>query len=70
MGKFLIIVGIVIIIVGVLIHYGSKIPFLGKLPGDITIKWKGFELHIPLMTGLLISILLSTALYLYYRIKG
>jgi hypothetical protein len=43
MGKLLIIVGIVCIAVGLFITYGPKIPFLGKLPGDISVEKENFK---------------------------
>ena len=46
-GKVLIIIGIVIAVIGVLLTFGTRIPFLGKLPGDILIRKDGvsFYLH-------------------------
>ncbi len=69
MSRLLIITGLVLILAGIALHYGHKLP-LGKLPGDITIKREGFQLHMPLMTSLLLSVLLSVLLYLYYRWKN
>lgn len=70
MGKLLIIVGVVCILVGVFITYSPKVPFLGKLPGDIRIEKENFRLYFPLATSLLISILLSLIVYLYNRYKN
>lgn len=47
--------------------YG-KIPFLGKLPGDISIKGKNYSVYIPIATSLLISLLISLILYLYNKL--
>jgi hypothetical protein len=44
-GKLLIFAGVFIVILGVLFLFGDKIPFLGKLPGDIYIKKKNFTLQ-------------------------
>ncbi|MCG8386641.1 MAG: DUF2905 domain-containing protein [Cytophagales bacterium] len=70
MGRFLILAGLVLIVIGVLFHYHDRIPFLGKLPGDITIKREGFQFYFPIMTSLVISVILSILLYLYYKWKG
>jgi hypothetical protein len=69
MGKFLIIVGIVCIVVGLLINYAHKIPFLGKLPGDIFIEKGNVKVYFPIATSILISILLSLLLFLYNKLK-
>ncbi len=69
MGKLLIIVGIVCIAAGLFIAYGPKIPFLGKLPGDIAIEKENFRFYFPVMTCIVISILLSLVMYLFNRFK-
>lgn len=70
MGKLLIIVGIVCIAAGLLITYSGKIPFLGKLPGDIAIEKENFKFYFPITSSILISILISLILYLINRWKG
>ncbi len=44
---------------------GDKIPFLGKLPGDFTFKGKNTTLYFPLMSGIVISIILTVILNLF-----
>jgi len=58
-GKLIINLGIILIFVGVIILLLSKLPFVGKLPGDIYIKKEGFSFYAPLGTMLLISLVLS-----------
>lgn len=70
MGKFLIIVGIVCILIGLVINYAHKIPFLGKLPGDIFIDKGNVKIYIPIATSILISILLSLLLFLFNKFKN
>ena len=70
MGKFLIIVGSVLILLGVLITYGHKLPFLGKLPGDILIEKGNFKIYFPIATSILLSILISLIVYVYQRLKN
>lgn len=70
MGKALIIVGIIIVAVGILLHFGPKIPFLGKLPGDISIKRDGFQFYFPLMSSIILSILISVIIYFIQKLKG
>jgi len=70
MGKFMIIIGILFILLGIFITYGPKLPFLGKLPGDITIDKGNFRIYFPLATSIVISILISFLLYLYHRLRN
>jgi uncharacterized protein HemY len=67
MGKLLILLGIIIILVGVIVTYSDRIPFIGKLPGDITIEKENFKFYFPLTTSILISIVLSLVLYFINR---
>jgi hypothetical protein len=69
MGKFLIISGTILLAVGILIQFSDKIPFLGKLPGDIVIEKKNFKLYFPLTTSLLISLIISLILLLANKAK-
>ena len=62
-GKTIILLGGILVLAGVLLAYGPKIPLLGKLPGDILIKKEGFSFYFPLATSLLLSALLSLVLY-------
>ncbi len=59
MGKMLIVVGIILIVLGLAYTYGPKIPWLGKLPGDISIKKDNFAFYFPIATSIIISIILS-----------
>jgi hypothetical protein len=70
MGKFLIITGLIIVLVGLAIQFSDKIPFLGKLPGDIRIQRDNFTFYFPLTTSILISILVSLILYLINKARG
>ncbi len=65
MGKFLIILGVIIAATGglLLIFKHSGIPILGKLPGDIIIKKENFTFYFPLATSIILSIILSLILY-------
>ncbi|MDA8169737.1 MAG: DUF2905 domain-containing protein [Nitrospiraceae bacterium] len=66
-GKFLIYAGILIAAIGALFMLAGKIPFIGRLPGDILIKKKNFTFYFPLATSLLISIILTLLLWLLGR---
>lgn len=68
-GKILIFAGLVLLVVGLLFHYAGRIPFLGKLPGDITFEKGNTRVYIPIATSILISIVLSIILYIINRLR-
>jgi hypothetical protein len=67
MGKILIITGIVLIVIGLFFTFGGKIPFLGKLPGDIIINKKNFTFYFPITTSIVLSIILSIIFYIFIK---
>jgi Protein of unknown function (DUF2905) len=69
LGKILIVTGSVIVVIGILFIFSDKIPFLGKLPSDITIKRGNFTFYFPIATSIIISILLSLIFYFITRYK-
>jgi hypothetical protein len=66
MARFLIILGVLIVVIGLLWPYLSKLG-LGHLPGDIVIERDGITIYIPIVTCLLLSALLSLGLWLFDR---
>jgi hypothetical protein len=68
MGKLLIIIGSVLIIIGLLLHFGIRIP-LGSLPGDIKIERENFSFYFPLTSSILVSILLTLIVYLWQKLR-
>jgi len=55
------------VVLGVIFSLVGKIPWLGHLPGDITIERERFTFYFPLATCLIISVILSLVLYLFRR---
>lgn len=66
-GRFLIITGIILAIVGGLLLFSGRIPWLGKLPGDIIVQRKNFTFYFPLATSILLSIIITLFLWLIAR---
>ena len=64
-GKMLIGAGLLIAVAGVLLLFSDKIPFLGKLPGDISVKKDNFQLYVPITTCIVLSLLLSLIMWLF-----
>ena len=66
MARFLIVLGLAILVVGLLWPYLSKLG-LGRLPGDIIIERENGTVYVPLATCLLLSLLLSVVLWVVNR---
>jgi hypothetical protein len=68
-GRFLMIGGVVLFVIGVLVFLGAKVglPF-GRLPGDIRIERDGFSFYFPLGSSILISILLTILINVILRL--
>ncbi len=66
-GKALVLLGVLIVAVGIILMLGARIPWLGRLPGDIYIKRDSFTFYFPLTTCLLLSLILTLVLYLFRR---
>ena len=70
MGRMLVILGIALVVIGgiVMLLGRTGLP-LGRLPGDILYKGKNTTFYFPLATSILISVVLSSVLYLIGRLK-
>jgi hypothetical protein len=66
-GKLLIIGGIILVIAGILFFFADKIPFIGRLPGDIHIKNKNFTFYFPIVTSIILSIIISLIIYFFRK---
>ena len=66
-AKLLILFGIVLALLGGLLLLVGKIPFIGRLPGDIYVEKGNFTFYFPLATSLLISLLLTLLFSLFSR---
>lgn len=67
MGRFLIIAGLLMAGFGLLLTFAGKIPWLGRLPGDIFIRKENFTFYFPLATCVIISVVLTLILWLFRR---
>jgi hypothetical protein len=59
MGRLLMILGAAMLILGALLTFGPRLPWLGRLPGDIVVERDNFRFYFPIATSILISIILS-----------
>jgi hypothetical protein len=66
-GRTLLVVGLVIAVMGVLMLLAGQLPWLGRLPGDISIERDNFRFYAPLATCLLLSLIVTLVLNLLAR---
>jgi hypothetical protein len=63
-GRVLVLVGAVILGFGILLIVADRVPLIGRLPGDITLRGDGWTIYAPLATSIVLSVLLTAALSL------
>jgi len=63
-GKFLILLGLLISAIGGLLLLSGKVPWIGRLPDDILIQKKNFTFYFPLATSILLSLILTLLFWL------
>lgn len=69
LGKYLILGGIAIVVVGLVFYFlGNKLEWLGHLPGDIRIEKENFKFYFPITTLLLISLIINLIIYIIRQI--
>lgn len=66
-GKILILLGLILTALGVLFLFMPKIPWLGRLPGDVFFRRGNFTVYFPWVTCLLISILVTLLVALFRK---
>lgn len=66
-GKLMIAIGVALILMGALMVAGARLSRFGKLPGDIHVVRRNFSFHFPIVTCILLSILLTILLNLFFR---
>lgn len=67
LAKMLIVFGVILALLGGLLLLAGKIPFLGRLPGDIFLRGERWSFYFPLTTSILISLLLTLLFSLFGR---
>jgi len=66
-GRFFILLGLIISAIGALLLLSGKISWLGRLPGDIIMQKKNFTFYFPLATSIIISIILTLLFWILGR---
>ncbi|MEW6380482.1 MAG: DUF2905 domain-containing protein [bacterium] len=67
-GRLLIIAGFILVIGGIFIAYGPRVPLIGRLPGDIYIKKGNFHFYFPVTSSIIISVIVTLVFLLISKI--
>jgi hypothetical protein len=67
LGRTLVLVGGLVVLVGLALMLMPGVPWLGKLPGDILVKRERFTVYFPLVTCLVLSVVLTLLVNLFFR---
>lgn len=67
LGKFLVAAGLIVAVIGLVLILAGKIPFIGRLPGDLFFRGKNSSFYFPLTTSLLLSVIVTLILWLINR---
>ncbi len=64
-GRALVIAGVVILVIGLALIFAQRVPFVGRLPGDFTLRGDGWTVYAPVATSIVVSLVLTAALSLF-----
>ena len=64
LGRMLVLIGLVIAGLGLVLAFADRVPFLGRLPGDLSFSGDGWAVYIPIATSIVLSVVLTFALNL------
>ena len=67
LGKSLVVIGLVIALVGVVVMLAGRVPWLGRLPGDIYVQRGNWSFYFPVVTSLVVSVLPTLLFWLFGR---
>ena len=67
LGKMFLFIGLIMVVLGGIMLAGGKLFGLGRLPGDIYIQKGNYSFYFPVMTGIILSILLTIIINIFRR---
>lgn len=67
LGKMLILSGALLALIGTLMVFSHKIPWIGRLPGDIHIQGRNASFYFPVVTCIILSVVLSILMNVFFR---
>jgi len=69
LARIIILIGVSLVVVGLVMLAIPKLPFLGKLPGDLLVKRENFTFFFPLTASIIISLIISLVLYFINKFR-
>jgi hypothetical protein len=70
LGKILVLAGSLTVLAGAALMFSDKIPFLGKLPGDIDIRRENVQFYFPIVSSIILSVVISVIMWLFSHFRG
>lgn len=67
LGRTLVILGVVVAAVGGVLLFAGKVPWFGRLPGDIVVRREHFTFYFPIVTSIVVSLVITLLLNLFFR---
>jgi Protein of unknown function (DUF2905) len=67
LGRALIVMGIVLAVVGLVLVFVDRVPWIGRLPGDVHVQRGNWTIYVPLGTSIVLSVVLTLVLWLIGR---
>lgn len=67
MGRWLMVLGVVLLVVGAVIYFGGRLGWFGRLPGDVVIQRGNVTFFFPIVTMIVVSLVLTVLLNLIAR---
>ena len=66
-GRFLLVFGAVVVVIGIILTFSRHIPFLGRLPGDLFFQKGSLRIYLPIMTCLILSLIITLGVNIFMR---
>jgi len=67
LGRMILYIGVVLVLIGGFFILLGKVPWFGRLPGDIVYRREGFTIFIPITTMILVSLILTILMNIVWR---
>ena len=67
LGRMIIYIGVLMVLVGGFFILVAKVPWFGRLPGDIVYQREGLKIYVPIATMILVSLILTLLLNIVWR---
>jgi len=67
LGRLLVILGAITVVAGLVLLYAPRVPWLGRLPGDVVLRRGHLTVYAPFATALVVSVVLTILLNLFFR---